>query len=282
MQRIVVGVDGSVASGAALRWAGHLARTTGAELTAAHSHRRPYAEVPPEEHARMLAERAEILATQWVRPVEDLGIEVRSRVIEGDPRGSLLAVVDEERPDLVVLGRSGAGGGPGFLHLGSVVEHIAHHADVPLAIIPSGDQTAISRIVLGVDGSDESAAAVRWCADVAAAAGAEVIAVTVEEPVAEWTPSWDDRNWRRDAERDVERWVEPLTSTGVTPDIVASEHLNPADGLLGVASARGADLLVIGTRGAGGFTGLRSGGVAMKVLHRASLPLVLVPPADAS
>jgi nucleotide-binding universal stress UspA family protein len=42
-----------------------------------------------------------------------------------------------------------------------------------------------------------------------------------------------------------------------------------------------ADLLVIGTRGAGRFSGVRIGGVAMKVLHQASLPVVLVPPATA-
>jgi nucleotide-binding universal stress UspA family protein len=282
MHRIVIGVDGSPASDAALRWAGQMARATGVKLTAVHAHRRPSAEITPDDDERMLDERPDTMVTKWIRPVEELGIDITTQVIEGDPRTSVLTFVDDDRPDLLVLGRTGAGGGPGFLHLGSVVEHVAHHVSCPLAVIPPGNAGPIERIVLGVDGSQRSAAAVRWCAELAGPLGAEVVAVTVDEPIAEWTPSSDERNWRRSAERDIAGWIEPISALDVSCSAVASENLHPADGLLGVASARSADLLVIGTRGAGGFVGLRFGGVAMKVLHRASLPVVLVPPGDAS
>ena len=86
-----------------------------------------------------------------------------------------------------------------------------------------------------------------------------MIAVTVEEPIVVWTPSWDERNWRRDVERDIETWVAPLADAGVSVEAVASEKPASGDGLVGVASARAADLLVLGTRGLGGFTGLRFG-----------------------
>ena len=116
-----------------------------------------------------------------------------------------------------------------------------------------------------------------WVAEVAPALKASVVAVQVEEPYFEWTPVSSPDNWRRDVERNIKDWTSQLAESGVSVLALAQRDLHPADGLIGVATARHADLLVIGTRGVGGFTGLRAGGVALKVLHRASLPLVLVP-----
>ena len=282
MQWIMVGIDGSKGAVGALRWAGRLAQDIGAKVTAVHSYRRPYAEIAPDEHDRMLAERTELVTDQWLIPLDEFGVDAVVQVVEGDPRTSMPPFVNDERPDLLVLGRTGIGGNPGFLHLGSVVEHVAHHVNCPLAVIPPGDVGPIKRVVIGVDGSEESAAAIGWCAEVIVPLGAETIAVTVEEPLVEWTPSWDERNWRHIAEVETQRWVKPITAAGGAVHTVAAAHLSPADGLLGIASTRGADLLVVGTRGAGGFTGLRFGGVAMKILHRASLPVVLVPPTTQS
>lgn len=278
MNRIVVGIDGSDAATAALRWAANLSAGCGARLSAVHAFTQPYAEIPPGEQERLMAERQEIVAREWLRPVADLGLTVRCETTQGDPRWVLPEIAESERADLLVVGRSGRGGGPGFLHLGSVVEHIAHHTELPLAVIPPFVHAPIRWIVVGVDGSEASRAAVDWCARYAPGLGAKVLATAVREPLVEWTPAWDPNNWRRDTERHIHNWVTPLTDAGVAVEAVAEANLNPADGLLGVASARSADLLVLGTRGAGGFLDLRFGGVAMKVLHRASLPLVLVPP----
>jgi nucleotide-binding universal stress UspA family protein len=277
MEGFVVGIDGSKASEAALRWASRVAATGGIELFVVNSYGNPYAEVAPDDHDRLLADRVEDLSG-WARPAVEAGATVRTEVLEGDPRTSLMTRVESDPPELLVLGRSGRGGGPGFLHLGSVVEHAAHHARCPLAVIPPDSGGTVRRIVLGVDGSEPAAAAVAWCARFAASTGAEVLAVTVREPIVEWTPAWDEKNWRRDVEREVADWVRPIVDAGVEVETLPTENLHPADGLLGVASARDADLVVLGTRGAGGFAGLRFGGVAIKVLHRASLPLVLVPP----
>ena len=147
-------------------------------------------------------------------------------------------------------------------------------------MIPSTASGPIERIVLGVDGSAHSIAAVDWCADLAMATKATVVAMTVWEPYPEWTPASSRDNWRRDIERQLAKWVAPISEAGLTVEYVVQRDLHPGDGLLGVASARSGDVLVVGTRGAGGFSGLRVGGVAMKVLHRASLPVVLVPQAS--
>lgn len=277
MKRVIVGVDGSSVAGDAVAWAGRLAVGLGAEIVAVNCFRPPYSEMPPEVHDRLLADCERALAGAWVAPALDAGAEVRTLVRQGDPRDQLMAVADDEGADLLVLGRTGAGGGPGFLHLGSLVEHAAHHYSIPLAVIPAGWSRAIGRIVVGVDGSPESRSAVAWVAEIAPALDASVVAVQVQEPFVEWTPSSSPENWRRDVERHIEEWTAPLRELGVSVVSVAQEDLHPADGLLGVAARRRGDLLVIGTRGVGGFSGLRVGGVALKVLHHASLPLVLIP-----
>ena len=274
----VVGVDGSMMAATALRWAGRVAARSGTEIVAVNTFQNPWSEMTPDDHDRLFSEREELLATAWVQPAVDAGASVRTVVKQGDPRHCVLTVADDEDAELVVLGRTGSGGGPGFLHLGSVVEHAAHHTRRPLAVIPSTTAGSLDRIVVGVDGSPESLHALRWSGGLAALTGAVVLAVAVEESHARWVEDSTTENWRRDVERQIAEWTAPVAAAGISVDHVAQQDVHPADGLLGVASARAGDVVVIGTRGAGGFSGLRAGGVAMKVLHRASLPLVLVPP----
>jgi nucleotide-binding universal stress UspA family protein len=277
MKQLIVGADGSEVAGDAVAWSGRLAAALGAEVLAVNCFRPSYSEMPPEVHDHLLADCERALAESWVVPAVEAGAEVRTVVREGDPRDQLMAVAEDEGADLLVLGRTGIGGGPGFLHLGSVVEHAAHRYSGPLAVIPTGWSRGIERIVVGVDGSEGSRSAIAWVADIAPALHASVIAVQVQEPLVEWTPATSPDNWRRDVERHIDEWTAPLRESGVSAESVAQENLHPADGLLGVARARGGDLLVVGTRGLGGFTGLRTGGVALKVLHHASLPLALIP-----
>ncbi len=277
MEHIAVGVDGSVPAATALGWAGRMAALTGADVLAINAFKAPYAELSPEDHSRLFAERESEVADRWVLPARDAGATVRTVVHGGDARGSVMSVAEAEAVDLLVLGRTGSGGGPGFLHLGSVVEHAAHHTSLPLAVIPAACPGTLERIVIGVDGSPGSSAAVSWVTEIAPAFGASVVAVHVHEPYMEWTPSTSPKNWRRDVERHIEEWTEPLTEAGVPVIPVAQRDVHPADGLLGVTAARHADVLVLGTRGLGGHVGLRAGGIALKVLHRAGIPLVLVP-----
>lgn len=280
MKRVAVGVDGSAAADAALRWTAGLAVDADATVIAVNAFDNAWAQLPPGDQARLVAERTDLLNSTWTRGASDIGASVETYLDVGDPRGVLLETAKAQRADLVVLGRSGRGGGPGFLHLGSVVEYTAHHSPLPLAVIPTSGSRTIERIVVGVDGSTESTAAIDWCGALATITGASVVAVTVHEPYLEWTPINSPRNWRRHVEAQIDTWTADLAASGVIVEHVVQRDLHPADGLLGVASARGGDLLVVGTRGAGGFSGLRAGGVAMKILHRAELPIMLVPPAD--
>lgn len=274
MKRILVGMDGSQAAADALEWSVGMGAAVGADVFALHAFAPPYAEVAPDERDRLAAER-ETQLTAWANAVPGAD-SVKTVLRSGDPRDVLFAEVEDLGADLVVLGRSGAGGAPGLLHVGSVVEYVAHHNTTPLAVVPEGFRHPPERVVIGIDGSTGSQAAVGWVASLAPLEP-RVAMVQVAEPYVEWTAADSPKNWRRDVEHELEKWAEPLTEAGLRVVPIAQRDIQPVDGLLGAATARHADLLVVGARGVGGFTGLRAGGVALKVLHRAGLPVVLVP-----
>ena len=203
--------------------------------------------------------------------------------MDGDPRDVLTATAETEGADLIVVGSAGSGQGTGFLHFGSVGEYLIHFTNRPLAVIPAGARGPITKIVLGVDGSEHNATAVRWTADLAVDLGVGVVAVTVEEPLLEWTLSTSTDNWRYKAMTHIrDDWAAAIGKAGVALEAVAIRDLHPVNGLLRAGDEADADLLVVGTRGVGGIIGLRAGGVAIKLAHHADIPIVLVPADPAS
>jgi len=141
----------------------------------------------------------------------------------------------------------------------------------------------VGTIVVGIDGSEGSAAALRFAIEEARIRGARLKAVSawhVPPAVygAGWAPSGTDLDeFRKLAESSLLASVAEASGTesGVEIDQVLREG-QPADVLL--AEARKADLLVVGTRGLGGFKGLLLGSVSQQVAHHAPCPVVVVPP----
>jgi nucleotide-binding universal stress UspA family protein len=198
-------------------------------------------------------------------------------VERGDPRQVLCAVSERVQPDLVVVGRGRHHLGTGPEHLGRVAGYVARHNPWPLAVIPRGARHRRPRIVLGVDGSAGSHVAVEWCARFAAPLGGTVIAVDVDEsgaPAGTWQ---HDADHRAQIDAEIARSVAPLTAAGFDVERSSVLHQIPADALLHVAASRQADMVLVGTRGRGGFDELQVGGTALELLARARVPLVLVP-----
>ena len=280
MERIVAGTDGSRGAANALRWAARLAAFHGAELVVMTGCVSRQAELPPGRMEKLLEERARELDA-WSGPARLGDLRVRTVVEPGDPRPGILAVAEREDADLVVVGRVGTSAGPGLLRLGSMAEWMAHHADRPTAIVGGAVNLVAQRVLVAVDGSAGSRAAVEWVGTLAERAEVHVIAASVHEPLVEWTPADSPENWRRGLEDQIaDDFAAPLMKAGVEVDVRALGGLNVADVLLEAAGDERADLVVIGTRGLGGFSGLRAGGVTLKVVHRADRPVVLVPPPD--
>jgi nucleotide-binding universal stress UspA family protein len=281
MERILVGMDGSAPACDALRWAAKLATITGSEVIAVNALLPVQSEKRPGYLERLRQQRADQLE-QWC---SDLLDDVPSKLVvdDGDPRDVLLAAMDRHGADLLVVASSGENSrGPGFLHVGSVVEFLAHHLHRPLAVIAPGAPPDITHALIGVDGSDHGRQAISWIADVATASGARVTAVAVAEPGHPISATEEDAEWRLASERILaNEWAQPLAALGDRFTAVVSRAAPVADVIVDEAQAAGADLVVVGARGLGGITGLRIGGTALAVLHRTDRSVVLVPsPSD--
>jgi nucleotide-binding universal stress UspA family protein len=129
----------------------------------------------------------------------------------------------------------------------------------------------VARIVVGVDDSPGGRLALRWALDEAELRHAELEVVHV------WTlaliEGWNSE-WPADAAFLDKVIAESGHRDGVTVTPVPLQSQVPAFGLLGQAA--GADLLVLGSRGRGGFTGLLLGSVSTQCVHHATCPVVVV------
>lgn len=273
MRRIIVGIDGSEASLGALEWAAALAAELGASIVVAHALRPAPSEKRPGLLERLLAERdAEVrswVTTHLEATFADLDVIVD--VAEGEAQDKLPDAVRRHDGDLLVVATVGeSGADPGPLSFGSVVEHLARNTTTSLAVVPPADEPARApaRVLLAVDGSEHAKAAARWlaAAELQRSGSSSILAITV-----------DDTGGEADHLPDAS-WIDPLDEAGVTVESRTVTGQPIQDAILAAAEGHDADLIVLGTRGAGGFAGLRLGGVALEVVRRSPIPVVLVPP----
>jgi nucleotide-binding universal stress UspA family protein len=281
--RIIVGVDGSATSLYALEWATRLAASTGGHILAINAFVPMQSEKRPGLLERLMAEQSDRLATWCTGILESVDHEMV--VVEGDARDVLIDVADAQGADLVVVSTVGASGStPGSWSFGSVVEHLARFSTIPLAVIPPSEDLAappssIQRVVLAVDGSEHSLAAARWLAELTQrhAEPLAVTAVTVDSggllsPATEQT--WIDAGLRvLDPV-----WIGPLSGTNAVIEPRVVEGLTPDEGIRFAVGHADAHAIVMGRRGAGGFSGLQIGSVALKVMRATLVPVILVPP----
>jgi nucleotide-binding universal stress UspA family protein len=140
----------------------------------------------------------------------------------------------------------------------------------------------LKRIVVGLDGSPEAARALEWAADLASLTGAEITAVTVFDagPFMAWgmAPLYlpDFEQLRVGLGEDLDSWCEPLRSRGVAHHAVVRDG-SAAVELLKEADAQSTDLVVLGSRGLGGFSELMLGSVAHHVTQHSKHPVLVVP-----
>jgi nucleotide-binding universal stress UspA family protein len=287
MAEIVVGVDGSDHSAAALRWAAREADLRGHALVAVlvwdlfnQHHADGTRRFDPQygtDHAD-----AALAAAVEAALGPDAEARVVRRVICDLPAPGLLAAAGPA--DLLVVGARGLGGFRGLL-IGSVGQQCLHHARVPIAIVRAGGPEADgrTRVVVGVDGSEPSEAALRWALADGAARTAVVQVVYAWEPPVLYGPvaggsvsdmSTVERGARRLVDDMVERLGDAAASVEIERTVVPGR---PASSLLD--AAEGADLVVVGRRGLGGFGRLLLGSVSEHVARHAACPVVVVPTA---
>jgi nucleotide-binding universal stress UspA family protein len=137
-------------------------------------------------------------------------------------------------------------------------------------------------IVVGVDGSEGSQAALRFALDEARLRGAEVKAVSAwHVPALAYEAGWtaapvDQSEYSRIAEEELAASLRTASGEGSELTVSGLVREGQAAEVL-CAEAAGADLLVVGSRGLGGFRGLLLGSVSQQVAAHAPCPVVIIP-----
>jgi len=288
--RVIVGVDGTEGSIEALRWGAHeaarrqwpLSLVTCAELPlAVEAGAVGAGSVGGTGSLELIIADHEAINQRAVALCRSLGlpIEVTGETIFGAPGYALVSTSTPE--DVVVVGATSHPGRISDL-LGSVATVVAHRARCPVVVVHGTRRrdASIGRIVVGVDGSEGSDRAIEAAAQEAVKCGAEVVLVHA------WNYPYSGRrasgqreprdDMRLDAMRTLElaaQWADEVApSVRVTP-IICEESAAKAI----IDAGRDADLIVVGTRGRGGFASLLLGSVSRTVLQHATVPVVVVP-----
>jgi nucleotide-binding universal stress UspA family protein len=158
---------------------------------------------------------------------------------------------------------------------------------VEVAVVTAEGSAQMRRIVVGVDGSETSRHALRWAAQEALSHDAELHVVYAWEvhgigagigttPGRRTASAPEDQ--RGAAEQLVTDVVKEELGANPPKSIRPSIGRGSAAGVL-LEASKGADLLVVGSRGSGGFAGLLLGSVSTKMANHASCPVVIVRPA---
>ena len=294
---ILVGVDGSTASLHALDWAAAEARTRGLRIRAVVAYSLPsftttsldggYAALDDET----IRAGAQAVLDEALQHLGDAGVPVEGKVVTGDAAAVL---VEESRSvRLAVVGTRGRGGFADRL-LGTVSSALPAHAWCPTVVVPlrgpdghplpEGEVPPlrpVARIVVGVDGSPAAERALRAAIREAEAWGSELYAVA-GVPIASiagtlaWLPSAVDHE---QVLRDMREGLDVVVDRALADHPGVTVHRHALDGTgaeLLTEFSDATDLVVVGSRGRGGFAGLLLGSTSQAVLHHARCPVMVV------
>jgi nucleotide-binding universal stress UspA family protein len=286
---VVVGVDGSSSSEAALRWAVSEARRTRQQLHVVHAL----------ETELVLSDREQLgtkeepagddpVVTTAVDVVRTMAPEVETtpHSVTGFAPSTLIAA--SKIAGTLVVGSHGRSALPSAL-LGSVSQQVAIHSSCPAVVVRENgapDDAGSGHVVVGVDGSEASEPALGYGFAYAASTGRSLVAVhtwwweplegiSLGEP---WMGDWTEIASQEEAlvSESLAGWSERY------PDVPVRSHIVRGDPVVELLDqSRGAGLLVVGSRGRGGFIGLLLGSVSRRVLKRATSPVAVVRSAEA-
>ncbi|MEU5866571.1 universal stress protein [Nonomuraea sp. NPDC047529] len=280
--RIMVGVDGSAPSNAALGWAADDAARTGAELRIVHAlDRQPYSVGRFPDFGQwnylLLAASRVLEAAEAAARERQPSVAVHAEVVEGTPA----AVLQEQarQADELVIGNRGLGGFAGAL-LGSVTTQVAGQVRCPVVVVRADPPERVGEVGVGIDDSDVCGPAIGYAFEQAERRGATLRLIHAwQAPVHAFAPEIAfDVDEVRAAQTAVIRtrtagWRERYPGVNLVEDV---QSAHPVEALTGAPC----DLLVVGSRGRGAFGALLLGSVSRGVLHHARCPVAVVRPAE--
>jgi nucleotide-binding universal stress UspA family protein len=290
---IAIGFDDSSASREALEWALDSARLRGLAVEVVYALAPVSATVPPVygyggPTEEVLIKEAEAIladATAYAKGTAS-GVEVTTLLARESAVTALMK--RGESAQSVVVGSRGLGTF-GELLLGSTSVQLAAHGTCPTVVVrPTSKEGGVGphsgRVVVGIDGSPLAEAALALGLEEASLRGVGLTALCAWDiPYLDLTgragsmprdvAQQEDQEVRAMLGEIVAGWQERYPDVDIRRDVVASK---PVDAL--VDASRGAELLVVGSRGRGGFRSLLLGSVSHAVLHHAHCTTIVVHP----
>lgn len=292
---IIVGLDGSKQSYGALRWAAHEAKLRNIPLRVVTAYSLPVftgsgfdAGYSVIDEDALVEGVAQILDEAKDR-LGALGdeIDLRVSVQTGDASAILLEL--SKNAELMVVGSRSHGAFLGRL-LGTVSTSLPAHSHCPTVAVPHAYADKIAEnpeilderrpVVVGSDGSDQARLAILKAAEEASRRGAKLVLVNALAPYTgalNWVPAAVDFEaiYREVValQRKAAEWIR-----GYFPELeIEFKLIDGSASQVLVEEGKTAELMVVGTRGRGGLTGMVLGSTSQGVLHHAPVPLMVVP-----
>ncbi|MEO7234266.1 MAG: universal stress protein [Lapillicoccus sp.] len=279
---VVVGVDGSVSSHAALEWAVDEAGRRHLPLHLVSAWISDYSAETTAHLQRSVEDgcRADLESARAQVRTAAPDMEVETSLVNAQPASALIAA--SRTAQAVVVGSHGLGAVTQAF-VGSTCMQLAAHASCPVVVVRKTARDTAGRVVVGVDGSALSADATAYAFDQASRRGLGLTALhawdasiyTSRLAMTVLVETWDELEVEQAiiTSAAIARWRDTYPEVDVETRVVPGR---PADVL--AEASQHAELLVVGSRGRGGFRGLLLGSVSRSVMHRAACPVVVVRP----
>ncbi|MFH5210037.1 universal stress protein [Antrihabitans sp. NCIMB 15449] len=278
---IIVGVDGSPSSNEAVRWAAQEATRQHAPLLLVLADVIPLGYLPgngfyqTEIDKQAMAGRATLAEAKLLAEGTASSVDVQTEFVTGSAIQTLLDRSKDAR--MLAVGSRGLGAFRSSL-LGSVSTALAMHAHCPVAVIRDarvGATPDAGSVVVGIDGSATSVHAIGIAFDQASKRGVELVAVHAWMDTSQFALEGVDGQSAEDTEAAVfseslAGWHDQYPDVGVRRVLVKDR---PVRQLLEESAT--AQVLVVGSHGRGGFTGMLLGSTSRALLHTAECPIIV-------
>lgn len=294
-RKVIVGADGSDPSKAAIEWAAAEAVRRGAPLRIVHGLGMPlivssYGGPERFQPSKEISGQADSVLEAAKKSVGELHPSLTVETVTALEEAPLALIRQSHPHDLLVVGSRGLGS-VASLFVGSVSIRVAAQAPCPVVVVPSKDgkptKSSLDNLVVGVDDSKHARRALKLAVDLAVESGGDLTVVNSWEvpfpydPVAMTAAGYQPQDdiFEKNSEALVDELLADVMSDqreDVDLEVsVVRAQANPVDALLGAAVE--ADAIVVGSRGRGSVRGLLLGSVSQSILHRAKIPVVVLP-----
>lgn len=290
--RIVVGADGSDVSIAAIRYAARLARehqgtliicnaidTNGVIAQIAGSG----AFVDTDSVIDGMREAGETILHDALAVAAQFGVTAERRLIDAEAAKAIMLLAKDEMATLIVMGTHGRSGLP-RLFMGSTTEALLRRSIVPVLTVRYAERPevesrrCIQRVIVGLDDSEPSDAALDVVFDLPPADRIEVLVYSVadtETPVAIRYSAAFERAQRDQARAIVDHAEQRAHARGVQVRSFVPNG-RPADTIVEAAQHETVDLIVVGSHGRRGLRRFLLGSVAERVVRMSAVPTLVV------